>query len=72
VKERAGIPFVDKGEWADKKLSNPLIANVASFTCTPTHLFMNGTKHAFAFAAEAGPHSTNPEGMEGRVGWLHT
>jgi len=29
-----------------------------SFTCTPTN-------HAFAFSAEAGPHFTDPGGMEG-------
>jgi len=32
------------------------------FTCTPTRLSDN---HAFAFSAEAGPHSTDPGEMEG-------
>jgi len=35
------------------------------FTCTPTCLFANGMNHAFPFPAEAGPHFTDPGGMEG-------
>jgi len=37
-------------------------------------LSMNSRNHAFALPAEAGPHFTNPGGMEGWVklaGWLH-
>jgi len=42
---------------------------------TPTRLSANGMNHAFAFTAEAGPHFTDPGGMEGwvdLVGWLRT
>jgi len=34
-----------------------------SLTCTPMHLSANSMNHAFP--AEAGPHSTDPGGMEG-------
>jgi len=35
------------------------------FTCTSTHLSANGMNHGFAFPAKAGPHFTDPGGMEG-------
>jgi len=38
-----------------------------SSICTPTRLSANGMSHAFAFPAEAGPHFTDPGGMEGWV-----
>jgi len=42
-----------------------VVKGFLGFTCTPTHLFANGMNHASAFPAEAGPHFTNPRGMEG-------
>jgi len=44
-----------------------VVKGYQSVTYIHTRLFANGMNHAFAFPAEAGPHFTDPGGMEGWV-----
>jgi len=41
------------------------VARVFTFSRRPECLAANGTNHAFAFPAKAGPHFIDPGGMEG-------